>query len=165
MSDGIIEYFYSAHSAFAYIGSARLSELAAKAGRRLVHRVIHLSPVIEAVGGKSFHERTAQHTDYFFGREIERWADFRKVPIVDFRPTYHDADMTMASTMIIAAQDMQLDADQLAHAILQAHWRDDADISVPEKLMELARQVGIDAERLTTEAAIAGRFENLQRQH
>ncbi|SVE00872.1 uncharacterized protein METZ01_LOCUS453726, partial [marine metagenome] len=33
MSD--IEYFYSAHSLYAYLGSARLTEITAAAGRRI----------------------------------------------------------------------------------------------------------------------------------
>lgn len=33
-----IEYFYSAHSAYAYLGSARFIDIAERAGRRIVHR-------------------------------------------------------------------------------------------------------------------------------
>ena len=32
-----IEYFYSAHSLFAYLGSARLTVIAQAAGRRIAH--------------------------------------------------------------------------------------------------------------------------------
>lgn len=144
MTAGVIEYFYSAHSAFAYIGSARLAAIAGQAGRRLIHRPIHLGPVVEAVGGKTFAQRTPEHHAYFFGREIERWAAFRSVPVIDFRPTHHDADMTLASTMLIAAQDLGLDVDSLAHRILEVHWRDDADISDETTLSDVARACAMD---------------------
>ena len=35
-----IEYFYSAHSAFAYLGSARFMAIARAAGRRIAHKPI-----------------------------------------------------------------------------------------------------------------------------
>ena len=38
----MIEYFYSAHSAFAYLGSARFMEIARAAGRQIAHRPIDL---------------------------------------------------------------------------------------------------------------------------
>lgn len=152
MTVNSIEYFYSAHSAYAYIGSKRVMEIAAAAGRKLLHKPIHLGPVVSAVGGKTFAERTPQHVAYFFGREIERWAGFRNVPIIDFRPTYHDEDMTLASCMLIAAQDQGLDVDGLAHMILEVHWRDDADISDPSVLRELVSSLGMDAAGLVESA-------------
>lgn len=156
MDESVIEYFYSAHSAFAYIGSARLAEIASRSRRRLLHRPIHLSPVVQAVGGKSFRQRSREHVRYFFGREIERWAAFRGVPIIGFRPTHHDADMTLASSLLIAAQDLKQDVDRLAHCVLEAHWRDDADISDRSVLRALAVSAGMEADALLTAAGSPG---------
>ena len=101
-----IEYFYSAHSAFAYLGSARLMQIARAAGRRLVHRPVHLGPVMAAIGAGTFAERTPQHIKYYFGREILRWAEYRNAPVLGYRPTFHDEDMTLPSCLLIAAQEM-----------------------------------------------------------
>ena len=147
MSDQI-EYFYSAHSAFAYLGSARLMQIARAAGRRLVHRPVHLGPVIAAVGAGTFAERTQPHIKYYFGREILRWAEYRKVPVIDYRPTFHDEDMTLPSCLLIAAQQLELDVDALAHGMLEAHWRDDADISVTGVLEKLMASLNMDAKAL-----------------
>ncbi len=43
-----IDYFYSAHSAFAYLGSARLMEIARVADSRIIHKPIDLNRVVEA---------------------------------------------------------------------------------------------------------------------
>ena len=53
-----IEYFYSAHSAYAYIGSARFMQIAAAAGRRIVHRPMDLDEVVAAAGSSGFRERS-----------------------------------------------------------------------------------------------------------
>jgi len=147
-----IEYFYSAHSAYAYLGSARLMQICATHGTTLIHKPVNLSPVVEAVGGPPFAGRTQAHVDYFFGREIERWAEWRGVPIVNFRPTYHDAPYTLASGMILALGSSGPETDQFAHAVLQAHWRDDADLSDPKVLSALARQQNLDPEPLMDKA-------------
>ncbi|MEP1199115.1 2-hydroxychromene-2-carboxylate isomerase [Tateyamaria sp.] len=138
-------YYYSAHSAFAYLGSARVMDICARHGLTLVHRPIPLSPVVEAQGSLPFRARTQAHVDYFFGREIERWAEFREAPVVSFRPTFHDADYTLASGMIMALGDRGAAVDAMAHAVLQAHWRDDADLSDEATLAALADALGHDA--------------------
>ena len=98
-----IEYFYSAHSAFAYLGSARLMAIAAAGSHCIVHRPIDLAPVIASGGAAPTRERTAAHRSYFFGREIVRWSEQRDAPVMDGIPTHHFKDMTLANGTIIAA--------------------------------------------------------------
>ena len=143
-----IEYFYSTHSAYAYLGSARLMEIARTAGRRIVHRPIDLGPVIQAARGERFSGFSGAYRAYFFGREIERWSEFRAAPAINYRPTHHDNDLSLSSGMIIAAVSIGQNADALAHAILEAHWRDDADHAEPGTLARLATAAGYDAGRL-----------------
>jgi len=49
-----IEYFYSAHSVFAYFGSTRLSEIAHAAGRHIAHRPFDLNKAMAAAGVAPF---------------------------------------------------------------------------------------------------------------
>ena len=156
-----IEYFYSAHSAFAYLGSARLSQICAAHNVTLVHRPINLSPVVEAQASPPFRARTQAHVDYFFGREIERWAEWRDVPVIRYRPTYHDADYTLASGMIIALGETGAATDAMAHALLQVHWRDDADLSDHATLAKVAAGLGHDPDALMARAvsdAVAAQY-------
>lgn len=150
-----IIYYYSAHSAYAYLGSARLAAICASHGATLVHRPIPLSPVVEAQGSLPFRARTQAHVDYFFGREIERWAEWREVEVMRARPTFHDADYSLASGMILALGDRGRAVDAMAHAILQAHWRDDADLSDPRAMAAIATGLGHDADALLARAVSA----------
>ncbi len=153
LGDAMIEYIYSAHSAFAYLGSAKLMAMCAQHDATLIHKPILLSPVVEAQGSQPFHARTQAHVDYFFSREIERWAQYRDVAVVNFRPTYHDADYRLASGMIIALGETGAATDAMAHAILQAHWRDDADLSDTGTLAAIAGALGHDPQDLLRQAA------------
>lgn len=139
-----IEYFYSAHSAFAYLGSARLMQLAEAAGRRILHKPVDLRRVILVAGAGLIEGRTQAHRDYFFRREIERWAEARDAPVMDGVPTHHRKDMTLPNCMLIAALLRGENVDRLAHVMLEAHWRDDADLADSVTLTRLGESVGHD---------------------
>lgn len=153
-----IEYFYCAHSAFAYLGAWELERIAQEAGAEVIHRPFDFAPVMAAAGSTSIKERSRAHVQYFFGREIKRWAELRDLPMVGHRPTFHDNPLALANGAIIAAG---ADAGMLSRAILQAHWRDDADHADRETLLVLAGALGLDGEALM----IAAESEDVQAQH
>ncbi len=139
-----IEYFYSAHSAFAYLGSARFMAIARAAGRRIAHKPIDLRRVVAVTGPGATNGRTPARRAYFSGREIERWAEARGAPVMAGFPTHHDNDMALANGMVIAGLAQGVEVDQLAHGMLRAHWRDDADLADRETLSRLGTTAGVD---------------------
>ncbi len=143
-----IEYFYSAHSAFAYLGSARLTEIARAAGRRIVHRPVDLNRVLEGAGAAPFAKRTPAQRAYFFATEIQRWSRYRNAPVIDKRPTHHDNSTALANGMLIAGVEQGIEVDRLAHVLLEAHWRDDADLADRATLARLGRTIGVESETL-----------------
>lgn len=143
-----IEYFYAAHSAYAYLGSARLMEIAAAAGRTITHKPYDLRVGIVGIGSKTIGERTAGHLEYFFGREVERWSEYRNAPVKKRLPTHHHKSITPPNTMLIAGIVQGLNIDRLAHAMLEQHWRDDVDLADKDTLASIARSVDIDPEPL-----------------
>ena len=151
-----IEYFYSAHSAFAYLGSARFTEIAEAAGARVVHKPVELNRVLAGAHIAGFKERTPQHRAYYFGRELIRWSEYRNAPVLGRRPTHHDADNSLCNGMLIAGIQQGLEIGPLAHAMLQGHWRDDADLSDADTLIGLAGEVAIDPAPLIAAALTDG---------
>ena len=139
-----VEYFYSAHSAFAYLGSALFMKIAKSAGRQIVHKPYDLRRGMVGVGSSLTKDRTQQHRAYFFGREIQRWSEERDAPVMAGRPTHHDNDITLPNCLLIAAQMQGALVDDLAHALLQAHWRDDADLADRATLSALIQSLEID---------------------
>jgi 2-hydroxychromene-2-carboxylate isomerase len=150
-----IEYFYSTRSVFAYLGAARIIDQAQRFGRRLVHRPIDLSRLLQGIGGVPFDRRSDAQRRYLFGREIERWGEFLGVPVL-IDPKHHYGDRTLPSGFVIAAQRLGADADRLHLAVLTALWRDDRDIASPDVLADLARREGADPAPLLDAALTAG---------
>ena len=147
-----IEYFYSSHSAFAYIGDRRLHEVAKETGARVVHRPFDLRRLMSAIGGAA-NAMTPERRAYFSRREIERWAVFRGLDIMRGIPESHANDFTLANRVLIAAAAAGADIDALAFAIMQAHWRDGADLADASGLVRIGDGVGIATEPLIEAAA------------
>jgi 2-hydroxychromene-2-carboxylate isomerase len=137
-----IEYFYSAHSAFAYIGDRRLHEIAREAGARIVHRPFDLRRLMSATGGAA-NSMTPERRAYFSRREIERWAAFRGLEIMRGIPESHPNDFTLANRVLIAATEAGADVDSLAFAIMRAHWCDGADLADAAGLARIGEGAGI----------------------
>ena len=151
--DPSIEYFYSAFSAYAYLGSARFMAIARAAHRRIHHRPMDWHGVVAANGPGPTNGRTSKRRAYFSGREIERWAQVRNAPVMNGFPTGHDHDMTLANCLLIATQQARLDVDLLAHRLLEGHWRYDADLADERTLAQIAKKAGIDSVPLLKAAA------------
>ena len=139
-----IEYFYSAHSAFAYLGSKRFMEIAKAGDRTITHKPYDLARGIAGVGSTRTRDRPKNHRAYYFRREIDRWAEHRNAPVMDGYPKHHWNDMTLANGMLIAAALQNANIDPLAHAMLEGHWLNNANLANTETLEALATSVNVD---------------------
>ena len=140
----IIEYFYATHSVYAYLGASTFSTITSKSDHIIIHKPYNLPEAITGIGSTNIGDRTEAHLDYFFRREIERWSEYREVPIKTFLPTHHFNSLVPSSAMIIAGIELGLEIDTLAHAMMKFHWLYDADLADKETLKEIANSIGID---------------------
>lgn len=143
-----IEYFYSAHSAFAYLGSRELERIAEQAGAKVIHRPMDLRRVVAAAKAPTFTAYSDAHMAYFFGIEINRWSEYRGAPVLAHYPRHHDNEIESSNCLLIAALEYGLSIEALAHHLLEAHWRYDADLADPETLSRLADEAGFDGPAL-----------------
>ena len=150
---GEIEYFYGPHSVFAYLGARKLMEISQTSGRRIVHRPIDLGAVVGVHHPELFAGRSKAHRSYYFGREIERWGEYRGMPLKGGIPANHASDTTLASCLLIAAADQPGGADALALAMMTAHWRDHADLGDRDMLGGLMHGLAMDPDTLFAMAA------------
>ena len=87
---------------------------------------------------------TPRRRVYFSGREIERWAAYRGAPIMRGIPTHHSNDIARSNGVLIAAIDAGHNIDRLSYHMLQAHWRDDADLDDEAALAKIITAAGFD---------------------
>jgi len=154
-----LEYFYSAHSSYTYLGSVELMKIARDANCQIIHKPFDLRVTTETTGPGPISGRTPERRAYFYGRDIERWAEWRDVTFMEgrytaARPAHHDNDMTLVNCMLIAGQERELNMDQLAHCLLQGHWVDDADLADYDTLVQLGQKAGVDPQSLLDDAVL-----------
>ena len=77
-------------------------------------------------------------------QEIERWSEYREVPIKTFLPTHHFNSLVPSSAMIIAGIELGLEIDTLAHTMMIFYWLYDAHLADKETLKTIANSIGID---------------------
>lgn len=159
-----IEYFYSSNSGYAYVGSARFMEIARKGGRRIDHRPMDLRAVVAVTGPGPTNALTPGRQAFFSGHVIRRWAEARGAEILDQRPTHHDHEIALSNGMLIAGLQQGLNIDRLAHEMLQAHWRDDADLDDRDSLARIGKAAGVDPAPLL-DAAMSDAVQTVYRQN
>ncbi len=157
MSD--ITYYFAAHSAFAYLGSARFYEIAHKAGRKIRFRPVDLGKVLAAAHPDGVAKRSSANRNYYFGREIERWGEFRGAALKGGIPTNHGHDVTLANCTIIAADLAGENPAALAHGLLEAHWNNHADLADQATLAQIISAAGLPSEQILQAAKGADALE------
>ncbi len=98
-----IDYYYSAYSLYAYLGSKKFLEIAKKSGRLVNHKPIRLVTLMVDNGNHRWEDRTKENLHYFFRRQKDRWAEFRGIPIIEDWPSNHSVSEEPSNTLIIAA--------------------------------------------------------------
>lgn len=157
-----IEYYYSAHSAFAYLGAAELNRIARDTGARIVHRPMNLGQVVRAAHPDGPAKRNAANKNYYFGREIERWGEHRGVSFKGGIPDNHRNDVTLANCILIGAAELGQDVDQLSLALMQAHWLEHMDLADEDLLSAEIGKMGFNGDELlekATHASVMAQYE------
>jgi 2-hydroxychromene-2-carboxylate isomerase len=111
-----------------------------------------LRAVMPASGAVPVAGRSQMRLDYFFGREIHRWAEYRSLDIMKKMPTYHDRSIHLSNCLLIAADEAGADVDRLSREILRAHWVHDADVSSCTDLSRICERIGLAAGPLLARA-------------
>ena len=156
----VIEYFYSAHSSYTYVGSAEFMRIVRAAGRTIQHRPMDFTQVVAVTGPGRVNRTTQARRAYYSHHNVERWAEYRNVPILTETPSHHESDMSLAHGMLIAGIEQGVSIDQLAHVMLEAHWVEGANLTDPQTLDRLGAKVGVDAKPLLA-AALAPEIQEI----
>ena len=135
-----IDYYLSLISPYAYLGSARLEEIARRHRADVRVKPVDLGSIFAQTGGLPLSKRAPQRQAYRLV-ELERWRTFLGVP-VNLKPKYFPAGEQVAAGMVIAAGRTGGDPLRLAHAILRAVWAEERNIADTGTLQTIARETG-----------------------
>ena len=163
-----IDCYYSLSSPWAYLGGPRLQDIVRRHRARLTLKPYDFQAVVPRTGGVPLRTRALPRRLYHQA-ELERWRSYLGMPLV-LEPRHYPQQMPAdpdwnkyAGWMVIAAQDLGLDAFPLSHAILRALWAEERDISAADVRRAIADESGYDGARLVA-AERSERVQGLYRQ-
>ena len=147
----VVDYYHFLISPYAYLGSGRFTEIAARHGATVNVHPIAAAKVFPVSGGLPLAKRAPQRQAYRLV-ELARWRDHLGLPL-NLQPRFFPADETQAALMVVAARRKGQDALAFSNAVLRAVWTEERDIADPDTLAAIAGEAGFDAIALTAAAA------------
>lgn len=128
-------------SGYAYLGHARLLNIAVQAGAQVVYHPLDMAKVFEAAGSfpPAKYPAVRQHHRK---ADMVRWAQKLSLPI-NPTPKFWPTPMPLACQVIVAAKHLGLDQGAVTQAILSAVWKDDLNIADTKDIASALKQHGM----------------------
>lgn len=145
-----IDYYLSLRSPWAYLGSTRLEEIAARHGAEVAVKPVDFGTIFPQTGGLPLPKRAPARQAYRLV-ELRRWRARLDLPL-NLEPIGFAVDEGPAARLVLAARDSGGDPLRLAHAVLRAVWVEERRIDEPETLKAIAEETGHDGAALLARA-------------
>ena len=146
----VVDYYLTLISPWAYMGSPRFEEIAARRGAEVRVKPVDYGAIFPRTGGLPLAKRAPERQAYRL-MELKRWPA-RLDMALNLHPAHFPAPDAAAAHLVLAAAETGGDPLKLAHALLRAVWTEERNIAEPATLEEVARETGHDATALTAKA-------------
>lgn len=145
-----IDYYFSLHSPWTYLGHATFLEIAKRHGCDIVYRPVPLRAVFDETGGLPLPKRHPVRQRYRL-MDLQRWRERREVPLV-LQPKHFPFDPALADRFLIAIVQAGGDPGRFMAEIMAGVWAKDDDMTRPEAIAAVAQAAGFDAQALAVAA-------------
>lgn len=144
----ILEFFFDCSSPWTYLAFSRVEDVAARAGAGIEWRPVLVGGIFNAVNETVYETRANPNPvkGRYYVKDLQDWARFCGVKIG--QPPVFPVRAVDAMRAAIVAQD-EGKLVPFARATFRAYWSELKDISQPEILAEICREVGLDWETVS----------------
>jgi 2-hydroxychromene-2-carboxylate isomerase len=158
----ICEYYFAPQSPWAYLGHARIVELAKQYDVRIELKPVDLSKIFGVSGGLPLAKRPPQRQAYRLV-ELKRWSEYLGLPL-NLQPKFAPTSGDPSAKLIIATKfahgtDAAL---ALTEAVMRGFWAEEKNIADADTLIALANAAGHDGQALwksSETAAVQNEYE------
>lgn len=143
-----MDYYFAPQSPWAYLGHARLADVATQTNAVIRVYPVDLGRVFPVSGGLPLPKRAPQRQAYRL-LELKRYSEYLQLPMT-VQPKYFPVNGDEAAKLIIAVDmhDGASAAMRLAGAILKACWAEERNIASEHTFAEILLALGLPASRL-----------------
>jgi hypothetical protein len=146
----MIDYYFSLHSPWAYLGHETFTALAARHGLAVHYRPVFLPDVFEHTGGLPLAKRHPARQRYRM-LELQRWRLKRAVPLI-LRPAHIPFDPRLPDCLVIALAQAGQNPDPFIKACFETVWVKDGNLGDQTVISDLLTSLGYDADDLIRNA-------------
>lgn len=137
-----IDTYFALNSPWAYLGNARLEEIAARRGCSVTMKPTKFAEVFSQTGGVPLAKRSPARKAYRM-MELKRWREQLNIPIL-LEPKHPLTDHMPAIRLIFASNDAGMNSVRFYTELGRAMWERDEDIADTGVLAAAAERAGLD---------------------
>lgn len=143
-----LEFFFDCSSPWTYLAFSRIEALVARTGAEIVWRPILVGGVFNAVNESVYEARANPHPikARYYVKDLQDWARYCGVKIGQ-PPVFPVRSIDAMRAAIVADEEGKLPV--FAWATFRAYWGDLKDISQPDVLAGICKEVGMDWEKVS----------------
>jgi 2-hydroxychromene-2-carboxylate isomerase len=145
-----IEYYFSMHSPWAYIGHVPFLELVGRSSLSVSYKPISLPKVFAETGGLPVTKRHPARLRYRIV-ELQRWREKRRLNF-KLHPKFFPFEAELADRFVIAVVAAGHDPDSFLRRAFAALWQEERDLADDTTLITLADATGLPGEKLLAAA-------------
>jgi 2-hydroxychromene-2-carboxylate isomerase len=146
-----IDYYYAPISGFAYLGEKRLVEIARRAGASIAFHPVDIVAVFAASETVPPFRQSPARLAYRL-HDLKRQADRLGLPI-NPKPKYWPVPAALPAKLILSAERLGIDPHLISFAMLEAIYAREMDLSDPDTVAGIVRELPVDGDALLAEAA------------
>lgn len=141
-----IDYYFSIHSPWAFLGHAPFSALAGRYGLKVNYLPVLLGDLFAETGGLPLARRHPARQRYRTV-ELKRWREARGIDF-HLKPAHWPFDVALADKTVIAATLAGADAGALAARLFSGAWQRQENMADPEALLGALAELGLSGDLL-----------------
>jgi 2-hydroxychromene-2-carboxylate isomerase len=150
-----VDYYFTTASPWTYLGHRRFEQILAQRGAGVNVKPVDYGRIFPVSGGLPLKKRAPQRQAYRLV-ELARWRDHLGVPI-NLEPKFFPFSADTSVLAVIAADESHGSekAMELASSLMRACWTEERDVGDLATVQAIAREAGLDGEKLMSDAAQA----------
>ena len=145
-----VDYYFSMHSPWAYIGHVPFVEMARRHNVTVTYRPVSLPEVFSETGGVPVTKRHPARLRYRI-LELQRWREKRRLNF-KLHPKFFPFDANLADRFVVALLLAGHDPDPFLRQAFAALWEHDQNLADAATLIALAHAMQLPGERLLADA-------------
>jgi|KBSSwiStaDraftv2_1062776.scaffolds.fasta_scaffold133180_3 2-hydroxychromene-2-carboxylate isomerase len=147
-----VELFFDCSCVWAYIGIAHFERVVAPHAAPLILRPVNMAELFRHVNRSALEPQAEVRTRYF-ARDVEEWAYFLDLPLVDPARTPNPSESCMRACVAAGRQGRMR---PFAEACFEAAWLNGRELTDPEVIADAWARAGLPAGLLREELAATG---------